>query len=113
MNAMEIVVEIDAQIARLQQAREALTGSGPIQRKAGRPAKGAAASKAIPEADPLKHPPKRRKMSAAARERISLAQKERWAKSKASAKKTRPASARKKTAAPVAKKAAKKSAPAA
>ena len=106
MNAMELVVEIDAEIARLQQAREALTGSGPIKRKAGRPAKRATTSKV---ADPLKNAPKRRKMSAAARERISSAQKERWAKSKASAKKTRPTSAGKKSAAPVAKKAAKKS----
>jgi hypothetical protein len=66
MNHGRIIAEIDAQIARLQQARDALAGTsatgtpGKVSRRKGR-----------------------RRMSAAARARISAAQKKRWAKVKA------------------------------
>jgi hypothetical protein len=56
-----IIAEIDAEIARLQQARVALAGVSGNGRRGRR----------------------RRKLSAEARRKISLAQKRRWAKQKA------------------------------
>lgn len=59
MNMREIVAEIDAEIEKLQRARNALLGAGQsVGRK------------------------RHRRMSAEARARISAAQKARWAKSK-------------------------------
>jgi hypothetical protein len=68
-----IVSEIDAEIARLEEAKLLLSGGTPGKRGPGRPRKTAGAS------TPAK---KRRKLSAAARAKISAAQKARWAKVK-------------------------------
>jgi hypothetical protein len=73
MKTQDIVVEIDAEISKLQQVKALLTGtSNTKMRKPGRPA----------NAKP------RRTLSAEARERIAAAQRARWAKSKKAAKKT-------------------------
>jgi hypothetical protein len=74
-----ILTQIDAEIARLQQARTVLlTLDVPVRRKPGRPAK--TVSVAAP--GPAKA---KRTMSAEARERIRLAQVKRWAVAKKSA----------------------------
>ncbi len=81
MNIQDIVVEIDAEISRLQQVKALLTGSSATEkRKAGRPANTSLAGKART----------RRTLSAEARERIAAAQRARWAKSKKAAKKAAP-----------------------
>ena len=81
MNIQDIVVEIDAEISRLQQVKALLTGSSATEkRKAGRPANTSLAGKART----------RRTLSAEARERIATAQRARWAKSKKAAKKAAP-----------------------
>jgi hypothetical protein len=68
----EILAAIDAEIARLQEARDALAGlSGPKRR--GRPSASALASHTTN---------KKRVLSAAAREKIAAAQRKRWAKQK-------------------------------
>jgi hypothetical protein len=87
MDTRDIVSEIDAEIARLQQARDLLLGIDTTPRKRGRPAKATApkATSFNPEGF-TKKAPKRRTLSAAARERIAAAQRTRWAKSKAAAK---------------------------
>ncbi len=94
-----LISEIDAEIARLEQARALLSRSGaPAPKRRGRPA-GAAPT----------HKPAKRVMSAEARERIAAAQRKRWAKQKAAAKQAAkaPAKAAKKASA---KKAAAKAA---
>jgi hypothetical protein len=65
MENSKIIAEIDAQIGRLQQARQLLGGTTSKGRRAG---KG-----------------NRKPMSAAARKKISQAQKARWAKQKRAA----------------------------
>ncbi|SDF12777.1 hypothetical protein SAMN05444167_1471 [Terriglobus roseus] len=78
-----ILAEIDAQIAKLQQARALLAGgssAAPAVKKAvGRPRKSitTSASKATP---------KKRTLSAEARKRIADAQKKRWAETRKSQK---------------------------
>jgi hypothetical protein len=91
MDLQEIVGQIDAEIARLQQAKAILSGAAgsgsqivhagtvvDAKRKPGRPAKttfvGVAAS------------PKRRTISAEAKERIRQAQSKRWAAAKKATK---------------------------
>ena len=71
-----ILTEIDAEIARLMQAKALLSSAGTaaIKRKPGWPAK--TASIVVPEVQKSR---KRRKMSAEARERIRQAQIKRWA----------------------------------
>jgi CheY-like chemotaxis protein len=76
MATSEILTAIDAQIARLQQARDALAGSSPARRR-GRPP---ASSSAAPTT-------KRRTLSPSARKKIAEAQRKRWSKQKAAAKK--------------------------
>ena len=73
MEAKGIIAEIDAEIARLQQARALLSGVS-VKAKPGRP-KGSA------------NKPQRRKrvLSADARKRIADAQKRRWAERRKSA----------------------------
>ncbi|MDR3736852.1 MAG: hypothetical protein P4L10_15125 [Acidobacteriaceae bacterium] len=73
MNLNDIVAQIDAEIARLTQAKQALLGI-PTSKGPGRPRNAAA---------PAAAKPKKRKMSAAGRARIAAAQKARWAKVKA------------------------------
>lgn len=75
MEAKGIIVEIDAEIARLQQARALLSG-GTVKAKPGRP-KGIA----------NKPQGRRRVLSAEARKRIGDAQKRRWAERRKAAAK--------------------------
>jgi hypothetical protein len=72
MNTKPLIADIDAQLAKLQQARTVLLAldSTPAKGKPGRP-KGSGAKKAAPK--------KRRKLSAEARAKIAAAQKKRWA----------------------------------
>jgi hypothetical protein len=75
----EIIREIDAEIAKLQQAKMLLIGE-PVKRGPGRPAKTAAV-------EPKRVIQKARKaMSAEARTKIATAKKARWTKSKKAAK---------------------------
>jgi hypothetical protein len=81
MNIPDIVVEIDAEISRLQQVKALLTGiSTAEKRKAGRPVNTSLVGKAKT----------RRTMSAEAREKIAAAQRARWAKSRKASKKAAP-----------------------
>lgn len=78
MEVTRILAEIDAQIAKLQQARTLLAGSsapGPVVKKAvGRPRKTAAPAVKAVAATGAK-----RNLSPEARKRIADAQKRRWA----------------------------------
>ncbi len=79
MEVSRIIAEIDAQISKLQQARELLLGnSGEPKPGRGRPRKNAASP---PAATKTVVPGKRKKrnLSAEARKRIADAQKRRWA----------------------------------
>jgi len=67
-----ILSEIDAEIARLEQAKQLLTETT-IKRGPGRPRLGSAST-------PAPKKKARRKLSAAGRARIAAAQKARWAK---------------------------------
>ncbi len=83
MEVTRILAEIDAQISKLQQARELLSGSGPqpaapAKKSVGRPRKDAAA---VP-AKQSNSSGKRRNLSPEARKRIADAQKRRWAERK-------------------------------
>jgi hypothetical protein len=71
----EILAALDAEIARLQEARNALAGLSAVKRR-GRPPASASASQTTN---------KKRVLSAAAREKIAAAQRKRWAKQKKSA----------------------------
>jgi hypothetical protein len=71
----EIVAAIDAEIARLQEARDALAGLSGEKRR-GRPSA---------SASPNETNTKKRTLSAEAREKIATAQRKRWAKQKKSA----------------------------
>ena len=78
MRIQDIVVEIDADISKLQQVKALLAGISTTEmRKPGQLAKSSLARKTRP----------RRTLSAEARERIAAAQRARWAKSKKAAKK--------------------------
>ena len=85
MDTKEIVSEIDAEIARLQQARGLLIGIGmPAKRKPGRPAGAKSPSKTAslrPQKPTGKSKP-RRILSPEARARIAAGQKARWAKTR-------------------------------
>jgi len=115
----EILWEIDAQIARLQQAKTLLSGTDSVaaKRKPGRPV-GSGAAIAGPDAQlpAVAKAPPRRKMSAAGRARIAAAMKMRWAKVRRAAKKASkpaqaPVVAARLTKTPSKKVASKKSAP--
>ena len=71
----EILAALDAEIARLQEARNALAGLSGAKRR-GRPSASALASQTNR---------KKRTLSAEAREKIAAAQRKRWAKQKKSA----------------------------
>ncbi len=81
VNTNDIIRDIEAEIARLQQVKAILTGIS-AKRKPGRPAKATSFDPAE-----FTKPSKRRTLSAAAREKIAAAQRARWAKSKDSTKK--------------------------
>jgi hypothetical protein len=78
-----VIREIDAQIARLQQARAALTGMSSTsgRRGPGRPKATVSVSASVAPA-PKNGRRKRRGMSPEGRARIAAAQKARWAKIK-------------------------------
>jgi hypothetical protein len=71
----EILAAIDTEIARLQEARNALAGMSGAKRR-GRPSASASMSKTTR---------KKRVLSPEAREKIAAAQRKRWAKQKKSA----------------------------
>jgi hypothetical protein len=75
LNTNEIIASIDAQIAKLQEAKALLSGNS-LKKTLGRPKKVAAVTK-----------PAKRVMSAEGKSKIALAQKKRWAKSKRASKK--------------------------
>jgi hypothetical protein len=90
MSTNDIVLAIDAEISRLQQAKALLTDtSNPTvaKRKPGRPATKSGGGKAtsFDPADFDAKPRKRRGISAAGRARIAAAQKARWARLKKAA----------------------------
>jgi hypothetical protein len=90
MNTNVIILTIDAEISRLQQAKALLTDTSSTtlaKRKPGRPATTSGRGKAISfnPADFDAKPRKRRGMSAAGRARIAAAQKARWARFKKAA----------------------------
>jgi hypothetical protein len=74
MDTSQIISEIDAEIARLEQAKTLLTGT------TAKPTRGRKPASAV------KAPTKKRTISAAGRARIVAAQKARWAKIKKAAK---------------------------
>jgi hypothetical protein len=85
MDTATLISQIDAEIAKLQLARQALVAistTGIPAKRRGRPAKNA-----TPVPVPVSVP-KKRTMSAEARARIAAAEKERWATHKRIAKKT-------------------------
>jgi hypothetical protein len=73
VNTQELVAHIDQEIARLQHARNLLDGSGEAKRRGRPPATG-------------KKQPKKRTLSAAARQKIAEAQRKRWAAQKKQSK---------------------------
>jgi len=82
MDVGRILSEIDAEIARLQQARAALTtiaASGTVARKRGRP-KGSVNKKSA-------KPGRKRNLTPEGRKRIAEAMKRRWAERRAAAAK--------------------------
>ncbi len=99
MTTSEIVAALDEEIGLLERARALLSEAEPIARRRGRP-KGSVNKQTSFNPAEIAAKPKR-KLGAAARERIAAAQRARWAKLKGTAKAT-PAkkSAGKKTGAP-------------
>lgn len=85
MEVNRILAEIDAQIAKLQQARALLAGGSSsaapavVKKAVGRPRKSITTSAS-------KGTPKKRTLSAEARKRIADAQKKRWAETRKSQK---------------------------
>lgn len=75
----DILAAIDAEIAKLQQARALLAGAAALERRGpGRPKKAATTA--------TRKPSKKRKLSAEAREKIRQAQLKRWSAAKKNAK---------------------------
>ena len=90
MNTNDIVLAIDAEISRLQQAKALLTetpSSTQAKRKPGRPVAASGSGKATSSKPPEFNVTsrKRRGMSDAGRARIAAAQKARWARFKKAA----------------------------
>lgn len=82
MDVSRILSEIDAEIARLQQARTALTaiaGSGTVAPRRGRP-------KGSTNKSTAAKPRRKRNLSPEGRKRIAEAMKRRWAERRASTK---------------------------
>jgi hypothetical protein len=74
VNTQELLAGIDQEIARLQNARNLLAGSGEMRRRGRPPLAGG-------------KPAKQRTLSAAARQKIAEAQRKRWAAQKKQIKK--------------------------
>jgi len=79
-----IIAEIDAQILKLQQARELLSGTAAAGKGPGRP-KGSKNAKAAAVSGSA---PRKRKLSPEGRKRIADAMKRRWAERRKQAAKT-------------------------
>ncbi len=91
MNTNDIILAIDAEISRLQQAKALLTQTSsltPAKRKPGRPAStpGSNQATSLNPAHFDAKAKKRRGISAEGRARIAAGQKARWAKVKTAAK---------------------------
>ncbi len=89
MDVSNIIAEIDAKIASLQQARVVLSGLGEtaptvVKPKRGRPKGSTNAAKAVKAAKPIK---RKRNLSPEGRKRIAEAMKRRWAERRATATK--------------------------
>jgi len=99
MTTNEIVGMLDEEIGLLERARALLSEAEPVARRRGRPKGSTNQQTSFNPSEAAAKP--RRKLGAAARERIAAAQRARWAKLKGTTKGT-PAkrSAGKKTAAP-------------
>jgi hypothetical protein len=83
MSIATLISSIDAEIAKLHQARALLAGAAsPAPKKRGRPAKAAKAAGAV-NAIAAKPAKKKRKLSLEGRARIAAAAKARWAAKKA------------------------------
>jgi hypothetical protein len=79
MNTEQIILQIDAEIAKLQQARDFLLGAtAPVRAGRGRPKKNALLVM------PIANKKVRKPLSPEAKARIAAAQKQRWAKAKKS-----------------------------
>jgi hypothetical protein len=107
MKTNEIIIEIDAQISRLLEAKALLaTSEITIRRKPGRPSRANLSDNGTSfiAAKSAAKPIKKRTVSVEARAKMAAAQKARWAKKKRAAKKARRSGA----AAPVVKNAAPK-----
>ena len=78
MNTEQILESIDAELARLEQAKQLLGGTA-APAKPGRPKKSAPAKAAVQKKEKKAG---KRTMSAEGRARIAAAQKARWAKAK-------------------------------
>ena len=76
MEVSRIIAEIDLQIAKLQQARQLLSGTGTGKPGRGRPKGSKNAVPALPAIDAA---PRKRKLSPEGRKRIADAMKKRWA----------------------------------
>jgi hypothetical protein len=87
MDIQNVVTQLRQEVARIEQAIEALVGLGPQPARRGRPPKGSH-TKSVPGQ-------KRRTMSAASRKRISAAMKQRWAQWKGKSAPKKAASKRK------------------
>ena len=90
MDVSNIIAEIDAKIASLQQARAVLSGLGEtapvvVKAKRGRPKGSTNAVKAVKVAKTIK---RKRNLSPEGRKRIAEAMKKRWAERRAQATKT-------------------------
>jgi methylase of polypeptide subunit release factors len=77
MELSKIVADIDAEIARLQQAKAILTGAGVPARRGRKPKALTAALAAVSASAPKTR--KKRRLSAEGRKRIQEAMKRRWA----------------------------------
>ncbi len=77
MEVSRILAEIDAQIAKLQQARQLLSGTEVVRAGRGRPkgSKNVSPSATVPPDAPVR----KRKLSPEGRKRIADAMKKRWA----------------------------------
>ncbi len=82
MSLTDVIAQIDAEIAKLQQAKVLLSGSTPVKSNRGRPKGSKNASKVVV-------PPKaKRRLSPEGRKAIADAMKKRWAEKSETASKT-------------------------
>ena len=85
MEVSRIIAEIDAQISKLQQARELLSGT------VAKTGKGPGRPKGSKNSTPAAAAPRKRKLSPEGRKRIADAMKRRWAERRKQAAKNAPA----------------------